>query len=197
MERIRLGSSSSALCLRRAVSVLKDGGVIAYPTETVYGLGCDPRKMAAIERIRRIKKRARGKPFLFVAASLAQVKKVARLDGLAAQLAAQYWPGPLVLVLPSLSSSEEIAIRVSSSEFVRALTNAFRFPIISTSANHSDELEARSGMAVANIFQHQKDQPDLIIDAGALPRRKTSTIARITKDGEIEICRQGSIRLFP
>ncbi len=189
--------------IRAAIAVLKRGGVIAYPTETVYGLGCDPRNANAVARIFRIKGRSKAKSLLLAAASLYQARKVATLKAISYKLQARYWPGPLTLVLPTrhvklakgIAPHGEVAIRVSSSSFVQALCQAYGFPIVSTSANKSGELDCRSGKAVINIFQNQKYQPDLIIDFGPLPYRKPSTVARIRSDGSITVLRQGAIRI--
>lgn len=188
----------------RAVRVLKSGGVIAYPTETTYGLGCDPRNAKAIAKIFRIKGRDKNKSVLLVAASISQVKKVAILEGESLQLAKKYWAGALTIILPArrvaklssrVTKRGEVAIRVSSSTSVQALVRRFGFPIVSTSANRSGETPCRSGRAVRSAFSGNRFQPDFIVDAGALPRRKPSTIVRVTKDGKLEILRQGSVRL--
>lgn len=181
--------------IAEAVRVLKRGGVIAYPTETTYGLGCDPRNAKAIARIYRMKGREKKKPFLLVASSEMQVRKVARLEGATRALANRYWPGPLTLVLPRVNGKGKIAIRVSSSPYVQSLCRAFGYPIVSTSANRSGEPECRSGRAVRRVFAAQKEKPDGILDTGALPRRKPSTIARVHSDGSVKILRQGAVRL--
>jgi L-threonylcarbamoyladenylate synthase len=184
--------------LRLAVSVLRQGGVIAYPTETVYGFGCDPRNVKALARIFRIKGREKGKPVLLVASSLAQAKRVAQIRGVAATLAKTHWPGPLTLVLPSLEKimgRTDVAIRVSSDPLVQELSRQFRFPVVSTSANRSGEPAARSAKAIVQIFGEGKIAPDLVIDAGTLPKREASTIVRIGDDGKMELLRAGAIRL--
>jgi len=182
--------------IRHAVEVLKAGGVIAYPTETVYGLGCDPRNARAIRKIHRLKGRDPNKPLSLVAATILQVRKVARLDGMALKIAKKYWPGPLTLVLPSRTKGT-VAIRVSSSRIVQKLCSAFGYPIVSTSANRSGQSELRSGRGVQKLFAESRQQPDLVIDAGTLPRRKPSTIVRVQKDGVLDILRQGTIPLVP
>ncbi len=184
--------------LRLAVSVLKQGGVIAYPTETVYGFGCDPRNAKALARIFRIKGREKGKPVLLVASSLAQAKRVAQIRGVARSLANEFWPGPLTLVLPShekMMGRKDVAIRVSSDSFVQELARRFQFPIVSTSANRSGEPAARSAKTIIQTFGSGKVAPDLLIDAGTLPKREASTIVRIMDDGKMEVLRPGAIRL--
>lgn len=178
--------------IREAVRVLKMGGVIAYPTETTYGLGCDPRNAKAVARIFKIKGRDTKKMVLLVAANVSQVKKVARFSPHAKRLAATFWPGPLTLVLPATEGKKDIAIRVSSDVFVHGLTSRFKFPIVSTSANRSGRTPCRSVRAIRKVFAgHQA--PDLIIDGGTLPKRPPSTIARIKNDGTIEVLREGAI----
>lgn len=195
MVVLRVTKRNIKIAIAAAVKVLKRGGVIAYPTETTYGLGCNPRDAKAIRRIYAIKGREKKKPFLLVAASVAQVKKVAKLEGASLALAGRHWPGPLTLVLPAKIGKKEIAIRVSSSQFVQKLVRAYGFPLVSTSANRSGEPECRSGQAVVRVFQHQKNKPDLVIDMGSLPRRKASTVARVRDDGRVEIIRLGSIKI--
>jgi len=186
------------------IRILKAGGVIAYPTETVYGFGCDPRNAKAVAKIFRIKEREKGKPVLMVASSVAQVRKVAVLTGASLKLAKQFWPGALTLVLPvrsdvtlakGVSLKGEVAVRVSSSEIVQKLTRRFGFPIVSTSANLSGEEPCRSAEEVVRVFGERKYQPDFIVDGGKLPKRASSTIVRVTEDGRVEVLRQGSVRV--
>lgn len=177
-----------------AVRVLRRGGVIAFPTETTYGLGCDPRNAQAMRRIYAIKGREKRKPFLLVASSVAQAGRVADLSRLSPRLR-RYWPGPVTFVLPAKKGKGNVAIRVSSSPVVCRLCRAFGHPIVATSANRSGEPDCRSGRAVARAFAKRRERPDLILDAGALPRRKPSTVARVHEDGTIEVLRQGAIRI--
>lgn len=183
-----------------AVRALRRGGVIAFPTETTYGLGCDPRNMQAVRRIYKLKGRDYTKPLLLVASSLAQVRKVAMFHVSSLRLQEPYWPGPLTLVLLVKKSASlvsgvavkgEVAIRVSSSSIVQLLTRVYGFPIVATSANRTGEPECRSARAIRHIFA---DELDYIVDAGALPKRKLSTVARVKKDGIIEVIRQGAVK---
>lgn len=181
--------------LRDALRALRTGGVIAFPTETTYGIGCDPRNPKAVARIYRMKGRDPKKPLLLVASSLAQVKKVAVVSPDVVKIANAYWPGALTLVLPKKHGRGDVAIRVSSSEVVHALTSAFGYPIVATSANRSGEPECRSGTAIVRVFTGAKDGPDVIVDIGSLPSRLPSTVARVRTDGTMEILRQGSVHV--
>lgn len=192
------------IIVREAVRVLRRGGVVAFPTETTYGLGCDPRNAKAVAKVFRIKGRDRSKALPLVASSSLEVKRVAILDGTATLLGRRYWPGPLTLVLPvrrgarlqrPVAPEGEVAIRVSSSPFVRALVRAFGYPLVATSANKSGEPECRSGRSVRRVFQDAKTKPDIIADLGVLQKRKPSTVARVKSDETVHILRKGAIRI--
>ncbi len=190
--------------IREAVRVLKHGGVIALPTETVYGLACDPWNAAAIRKIFRIKGRAETKPLQLIAGSFAQASKLADMSSDEHQLARSYWPGPLTLLIhlrngitfPSrVNPKRIIGIRVTPDAVAKRIVLAFGHPIAATSANRSGQNPASSGRAVVRAFRDFAVQPDLLIDAGALPRRKPSTVARVLPNGRVEILREGAIRL--
>ena len=190
-----------SLCIRRGVHALREGGVIAFPTETTYGIGCDPRNNNAVRRIFRLKGRDPVKTLLLVASSFKQAESVAIIEGPARELAKKYWPGPLTLVLPVRKDANlargafvagTVAIRVSSSPIVQRLTHAFGFPIVATSANRTGEQNNRSSAAVRELFG---ERVDVILDGGTLPLRSVSTLARVDDDGNISVLRKGAIRL--
>ena len=196
-----LVENDSANPIRKAVQVLRQGGVVAFPTETTYGIGCDPRDSRAVRRIFRLKGRTQNNALLLVASSLEQAEAVAIFDEINMDVAKRYWPGPLTLILPARREADlargatvagTLAIRVSSSEIVRRLTHAFGFPIVATSANLSGQEEARSADKVRELFG---ERIDVIIDGGLLPKRAVSTVAKISTDGKVEIIRKGAVRL--
>ena len=201
---LKVTPETQSASIRAAVRVLRRGGVIAFPTETTYGLGCDPRNAKAVRRIYAIKGREKGKPLLLVASSQAQASRVGDLSGVPVFISRKHWPGPLTFVVPAkvsaklakeIAPKKEVAVRVSSSDVVQALTSSYGFPIVATSANRSGEPDCRSGRAVSRAFEDSSDKPDLVLDFGALPRRKPSTLARVKASGEIEVLRQGSVRI--
>src|SRR5260221_5994173 len=100
MVHLHLTKKNQNICLHAAKRLLANGGVIAFPTETSYGLGCDPRNAKAVRRIFAIKGREKKKPLLLVASDLAQVRRVADLRPTSYAPASQHWPGPLSPVLP-------------------------------------------------------------------------------------------------
>ncbi|MBW4935063.1 L-threonylcarbamoyladenylate synthase [Marinobacter sp. F4206] len=151
-------------CARRT---LLDGGVIAYPTEAVWGLGCDPWDIQAVERILELKNRPMNKGMILVASSLEQVRFL--LDPLPPELqraAERHWPGPVTCLLPDVKRQipqwvrghhSAIAVRVSSHPVVRALCDAAGMPLVSTSCNPAGRQPARYSWQVRRYFGHQLD----------------------------------------
>jgi L-threonylcarbamoyladenylate synthase len=192
-----------------AVEMLHEGGVIAFPTETTYGLGCDPRNRTALEAIYRIKGRRDSNALPLVACDLEQVRSAFDLSPAAVNVAKRYWPGAVTLLAPPIDATRAVlasilrenvgAIRVSSHSFVQAVTREFGFPITATSANISGQPPCLSGNDVIEAFddQPQNRKPDLIIDGGQLPESQPSTIIRVFTDGKIEVIRQGAVTVEP
>jgi L-threonylcarbamoyladenylate synthase len=187
--------------MREALAALHGGSVIAFPTETVYGLGCDPRSKTAVAAVYQLKGRPSGKPLLLVASSFSQVRTVAILRGGSLALAKRHWPGPLTLVLPvrleaglvpEVAPKGEVAIRVTSSSVTRTLARRFGFPIVATSANRSGEPECQSAEEVRQVFG---EEIGVVVDGGYCRASAPSTLARVQPSGEIEVLRQGAVCL--
>lgn len=200
--RIRKRQDSIA-AIKAAVVVLRQGGIIAFPTETVYGLGCDATSAVAARRVYHMKQRERNKTLQLIAGSLAQVKAVSKLGYWERMLVSRYWPGPLTLLVsvrPEAHVSSfaiqdgRIGIRVTSDPFLQKLLRVYGKPIAATSANRSGETPARSGREVMKIFQ-ARTGPDLLIDMGRLLKRQPSTVASTDSSGRVSVLRQGSVRL--
>ena len=155
--------------LQDVIAALRGGGVIAYPTEAVWGLGCDPANAAAVERLLALKQRDMAKGLILVAADLAQVESLLHgLDSQQRQRVLASWPGPHTWVVPVSADfplwvrgqHDSVALRVSAHAGVQALCRAFGGPLVSTSANRSgaapalDEAGVRQqfGGALAAIF---------------------------------------------
>lgn len=147
--------------LREAVRALRHGGLVAYPTEAVYGLGCAPRDADAVLRLLALKQRPMAKGLILVAADYTQLQPY--LLPLAEPLAQQVhasWPGPVTWLLPVppdvpvwlRGEHDSIAVRVSAHPLVRALCHAFGGPIVSTSANPAGQRPARDALTVQRIF---------------------------------------------
>ena len=147
--------------LRRAVEAVRSGGVIAYPTEAVYGLGCDPLEQAAVQRIFELKVRDPGKGLILIASDISQLMPfMAELPaGVLAKLKAS-WPGPVTWVVPAAGSLPEwlsggrstLAVRVTAHPIASALCRELDMALISTSANRSGRPPARTALAVRTLF---------------------------------------------
>ncbi|MDO8598867.1 MAG: L-threonylcarbamoyladenylate synthase [bacterium] len=193
---------------------MRRSSIIIYPTETAYAIGCDATNARAVAAIFRLKGRERGKSLPLIVASRAMAERYAQFTPLARQLSKRYWPGPLTLVLaqrfsppPDRRGSERgwkplapgviaadgtVALRVSSHPIARRLSRQLGHPIISTSANRSGEPPAFSARAAMRAFL--ADRNVLLMDVGALPRRKPSTIVD-ARGSEPIILRQGAVSL--
>lgn len=132
---------------QKALSVLKAGGVIAFPTETVYGIGALITKPKAIARIYKIKKRPRSKPLPVLVSSLRQAKELGIFNAQALRLAKKHWPGPLTLIVPG-RSGKTVGLRVPAHRTVLDLIRKVG-PIAATSANISGEKPFLNGKDVS------------------------------------------------
>ncbi len=187
--------------LREAIFLLRKGRVIAYPTDTAYGLGCDATNNTAVKKIYKIKKRPAGKPLPVIVGSLNLAKKFFKFTPRELYLAKKYWPEALSLILKiknkklkMIYKNNSVVVRVPNSKIARFLSSKLGKPIVSTSANISGKGECYNVREILKQFEGQKHRPDLILDVGQLKRRKPSTIIRII-NGEIEILRQGLVKL--
>ncbi|MDX1755957.1 MAG: Sua5/YciO/YrdC/YwlC family protein [Marinobacter sp.] len=170
-------------CVRRT---LERGGVIAYPTEAVWGLGCDPWNEDAVMRVLALKQRPLHKGLILVAASVAQVEFL--LTPLAPELrqrALAHWPGPVTCLIPDLQQQiptwvrgrhASIAVRVSEHPVVRDLCNTAGMPLVSTSCNPAGRQPARSGWQVRRYFN---DRLDWLVPGELGHERKPSRILDI------------------
>jgi len=191
---------SSRLAVRLATEILRSGGVIVYPTETAYGLGCDARDAKAIERIYRLKGRPSTKSLPVIVSDLKMAKKYFSIDKRADALIRKFMPGPLTLVVKArkgkfpkmLMNKGTVAFRISSHPFASAAARRCGFPITSTSANPSGTEVIYDSARIRELFT---GKADLIVDVGRLKRtRKTipSTIVDISS-ADIRILREGPI----
>ncbi|MCK4222196.1 MAG: threonylcarbamoyl-AMP synthase [Dehalococcoidia bacterium] len=177
--------------------ILTGGGVIVFPTDTVYGLGADAFNSRGVDRIYEIKKRPRHLPFPLLLAETSQLSMVAEAFGdLGRFLARRFWPGGLTLVLPRLASvpsclgkGPTIAVRVPDHPVSLSLIRSLGRPIIGTSAN----ISGRASCLCANEARRQLgDAVDLIIDGGDCPGGTESTIVDIT-NGTPVVLREGMV----
>jgi L-threonylcarbamoyladenylate synthase len=179
-------SGHSGKTVEEIQSVLDSGGVIAFPTDTFYGLGADPFNPKALSNIFRIKQRPTDKPLLVLIHSKDQVKQFTeQITPLAQALMINFWPGPLTLLLkaaPNLpkeltAGTGKVGIRLPAHLFTLQLLEALGHPLTAPSANISGTVEMRTAWEVASALG---DKLDLIIDDGQTPGGKVSTILDTT-----------------
>ena len=150
----------------RAAEILRAGGVLSYPTEAVYGLGCDPRNEGAVQKLLRIKQRDPAKGLILIAASFEQLAPYLRdIDAAMRERILPTWPGPVTWALPARPETssllrgdhETLAVRVTAHPAASALCRVFGGALISTSANRSDQPPARTASDVIQLFGEQID----------------------------------------
>src|SRR5947209_2632022 len=166
-----------------AARALRDGGLVAFPTETVYGLGADATNAAAIARLYQAKGRPAFNPLIAHVGDLAAARQIGRFDAEALRLAEAFWPGPLTLVLPKTNDCavadlataglDSVAIRVPAHPLARAILSAFGGPVVAPSANLSGHV---SPTTAAHVQSDLAGRIDLIVDGGAVAVGVESTI---------------------
>jgi len=185
--------------IEAAASVLRGGGIVVYPTETLYALGARADRPAALERLALAKLRPEGKPLPLLAADRAQVLEVARLEGRALRVAERLWPGPLTLVLPALprvdvavtAGSGTVGIRIPASPVARALAARAGFALVSTSANPAG---GPPPVRVADLDPVLLAAVDHVLDGGPTPGGLPSTVVWI-EGVEVRLLREGAVPL--
>jgi len=182
--------------IARAVEILREGGVVIYPTDTIYGIGCSIFHASAIERVYNIKRQDRSKPFSFICSDLAHISEYARVDNPAFRLMKRLIPGPFTFILPAvrmkqiprsmISKRKTVGIRVPDNTVCQALVRGLGHPVLSAGVtgpegrvlNDPAEIDARYGKTV-----------DLILDSGN-GMLDPSTIIDLTGDAPV-VVREG------
>ena len=169
-----------------AVACLTAGGLVAFPTETVYGLGADATQGEAVARLYAAKGRPAFNPLISHVASLETARRLARFNADAERLAAAFWPGPLTLVLPktadcpvselALAGMDTIALRVPAQRTAQALLRAFGRPVVAPSANRSGHV---SPTDAKHVLADLGGRIDVILDDGPCPVGVESTIVAL------------------
>ncbi len=184
--------------LDHAASILRSGGLVAFPTETYYGLAVDPFNRQALERLYRVKRRPQSLPILVLVASIDQLSLLTNdVPVVYHRLIDCFWPGPLTLVCPALPSlpsqltggTGTIGIRQSPHTTATRLISAHNGPVTATSANLTGLPAAVTAEGVARMFD---TGIDLILDGGITPGGKGSTLVGINK-GALSCIREGKI----
>ncbi len=174
--------------LREAAAVLRAGGLVVVPTETVYGVAADPFNPAALAALFEAKGRSPGKPVARLVASVADVERcTGPLRGAALALARRWWPGPLTLVLDTPDGA--VGFRLPDHPVAVGLVRAFGGPVAATSANRSGEPDARTA---AEAQAAMGGSVALVLDAGPAGGGTPSAVVRVTAGG-VSVLRAGAL----
>jgi tRNA threonylcarbamoyl adenosine modification protein (Sua5/YciO/YrdC/YwlC family) len=180
--------------VERAAKVLEDGGLIAYPTDTYYGIGCDLLSRKAIDRLYGVKGRDRKKPLAFLCPDLSDVAKYAIVSKFAYRTMKQLTPGPFTFVLTATklvpdmmqTKQRQVGIRVPQAPLMLAIASQLGRPIVTTSATDGDDqvlIDAK------DIKEALGTRLDLILDGGVQPNEPSTVVSLM--DDQIEVLRQG------
>ncbi len=190
--------------IQKIVGVLKEGKTVVIPTDTAYGLAANALDEKAVKKVFYIKKRPLFKPLSVLVRDLKMAERIAYLDDRAKKIFKKFLPGPLTVVVkkkkvvPDIltSGQSNIGIRVSGDKVTKAIMQRIDFPITATSANLSGKKVPYSVKEILKQYKDQKLKPDLIVDAGPLPKIKPSTILdlsgkkpKVLRKGPLDILR--------
>jgi len=186
-----------AQVIQQAVLILKQGGTVILPTDTVYGLTVVATNKKAIEKIYKIKGRKKNLPLPIFCSSISQVKKIVKnIKPSVRKLIQAFWPGKLTLVFSCQSAEfghlaykDKIGIRISKSPAISQILSKLKQPIIGTSANLSGKGEITSSKEIIKLFKHKVG---LILDGGNLSRSLPSTVMDVSSD-KPKIIRNGAV----
>ena len=186
--------------IKQASDALKQGAVICYPTDTVYGIGCDIYNQKAVKRIYQIKRRPKNKPFSFMCSGLKNVSEYCFLSNTAYRLMKKCLPGAYTFVLPAMkivpkimmSKQKTVGIRVPDNAAILALARMIELPITTTSANISGRPTPYTMQEIIDQLEDSISQVALILDQGQIPSGSVSTIVDLTVQPP-QILRQGLI----
>jgi tRNA threonylcarbamoyl adenosine modification protein (Sua5/YciO/YrdC/YwlC family) len=184
--------------VERAVELLSKGGVIAYPTDTYYGLGCDLLSKKAIEKLYVLKERNRKKPLSFLVPDLSDVAKYALVSNFAYRTMKSLTPGPFTFILPAtrqvpemmMTKQKQVGIRVPDAPLARALAAGLGHPLVTTSATNRDGEPLIDPKEIKEQLGHGLD---LILDGGVTVA-EPSTVLSLIGD-ELEVLREGKGKL--
>lgn len=176
-----------------ALAAISAGGIVAYPTDTLYGIGCDATSAQAIKKLRALKRRDAAKPLSILVSDFAALEHHCNLTAEQARIVQELLPGPYTFILPlkkrlPASKTLEIGIRVPEHAFMRAISKSLKLPIITTSANLSGEKDAAELRGVAPEIL---SGCDLAIDGGKCKYAQGSTVIDLIR---MKVLRKGAVR---
>lgn len=199
MELITLTNTNIKEAAKKAAAILAKGGIIVYPTDTLYGLGVAADNEDAIERLKLLKGREKKKPISVIVPDVDIMAECGELTPLAEQFANAHLPGPLTLVMPArkhispnLMLNGAIGVRIPNEPFCIELAKAFKKPYTTTSANKVGQGTPRTAADVMAHFSHQLPQIALVVDGGPRMSPNPSTVISCVGDTPY-VLREGAL----
>ncbi len=187
--------------IKKAVEVFKAGGVVVYPTDTHYGIGCDIMNKKAIERIYQLKQRNKNKPFSFICSGLKNISHYAKVSNYAYKTMRRLLPGPYTFILEGsklvpkimLTKRKTAGIRVPDNKICLALVEGLGNPIITTSATMPDGTILDNASLIQDVF---KKRIDVVIDGSVVSGMASSVISLINDEPEVLRKGMGDVSIF-
>ena len=181
--------------IQKAAKIINKGGIVIFPTDTVYGIGCDPYNQKAVLSLYKIKKREKTKPLPVIGYSKKELEKIAEFNDKAEKIAEMFWPGAITLILKvkdenikkSLGLGKKIAVRVPNNQCVLSLLKECKL-LVATSAN----ISGTTSLTDPNDCKRDLNGYDLLIDGGILSDNGESTIVEIDQN-KLRVLRSGSV----
>src|SRR5919199_5678533 len=183
----------------KCASIVSSGGILVYPTDTIYGMGCDPYNDGSVQRIFKIKGRDKIKPLPILASRIEDVEKIVSLGKIGKLLAYKYWPGALTIVSPLKDNNisaqltagkNSIGVRIPNNKCTLLLLKHCKY-LAGTSANKSGEKPPKS---VSEVMSSGLDHFDALLDGGTVEKGIESTIVDIVDANNPKIIREGAIK---
>ncbi|OPX33139.1 threonylcarbamoyl-AMP synthase [candidate division KSB1 bacterium 4484_188] len=181
--------------INQAVKVLENGGLLIYPTDTVYGIGCNVYNKKALEHLYRLKGKSKFDPVSLVVLNIQQASRYARISNFAYRILRHCLPGPYTFILPAtreipklmLSRRKEVGIRIPDCNVSKALLEALNYPLVNTSVSMSAEELLNDPVEIEDRYY---SEVSMFLNAGWLPNPIESTIVSLVND-EVEVLREG------
>ena len=184
--------------LENTIDVLKNGGIVILPTDTVYGIACEMNNEEAIKKLFKLKVRSDDKPICVLTSSMEKIKKVAYINGQEEKIIKKYMPGALTIILDKkenvsnilTSNLKTIGVRIPNNKILLEILNKLEFPLAVTSANISGK---EAAIIIEDFINEFNNKIDIIIDGGMTKIKVASTIVKI-ENRKIKILRDGAIK---
>ena len=184
----------------KASKIVKNGGLVIYPTDTVYGLGCDPFNIKAVEKVFKAKGERKNKPLPILASEMKAVEKIAHMNKDAKKIAKKYWPGPLTLVVPKKPALPSIVtcnlasvgVRIPNHKVALQLITLCGGLLVGTSANRTGEKPPKTAQEAATQLG---EQVDVVLEGGTTPLGQESSIVDLTSR-KPKMLREGPVKLI-